>query len=156
MVEIHEELEKALESDDPGPMETIIKQANPDDFETLQELVQDEETSETYRRRSISALGKWPDRDDEATEAIQAVLPRLTELERITAISALGRIGTPEARDTIVEFRNDDAPDVRRQVVTALARIEDETAGDVIREMADSDEEDYVRELAQEKVQQME
>lgn len=156
MVEIGEELEMALESDDAGEMEMIIERGDPEDFETLQELVRDEETSKMYRRRAMSALGKWPDHEDEATDAIQSVLPRLNEIERITAMAALGRIGTPEARETVVEFRDDDAPDVRRQVVAALARIEDDTARDVIREMAEEDETDYVRELAREKSQEIE
>jgi HEAT repeat protein len=149
MVEIREQLEKALKSDDLGPLETIVEQGNPDDFETLRELVRDEETSDTYRRRAMSALGKWPDREAEAAEAIESVLPRLTELERITAVSALGRIGTPAARDILLQFRSD-APDVRRQAVNALARIRDETAMDAIREMAEEDDSEMVREKAQE------
>ena len=148
MVEIREQLEKALNSDDLGPLETIVEQGNPDDFETLRELVRDEETSETYRRRAMSALGKWPDREAEAAEAIESVLPRLTELERITAVSALGRIGTPAARDILLQFRSD-APDVRRQAVNALARIRDETAMDAIREIAEEDDSEMVRAKAQ-------
>jgi HEAT repeat protein len=97
----------------------------------------------------MSALGKWPDREAEAAEAIESVLPRLTELERITAVSALGRIGTPAARDILLQFRSD-APDVRRQAVNALARIRDETAMDAIREMAEEDDSEMVREKAQE------
>jgi len=149
MVEIREQLEKALNSDDLGPLETIVERGDPDDFETLRELVRSEETSETYRRRAMSALGRWPDREDEAAEAIESVLPRLTEIERITAMSALGRIGTPAARDILLRSRSD-APDVRRQAVNALARIRDEAAMDAIREMAEEDDSEMVREKAQE------
>ena len=154
MVELRKELEGALESDDLGPLERIIERGDPDDFETLQELVQDEDTSETYRRRAMTALGKWPDREDEAVEVIEFVLPGLSEIERITAVSALGRVGTPAARDVLLECR-DDVPDVRRQAVKALGRIRDETAATAIREMAEEDTSEMVRETALKQIQRM-
>jgi HEAT repeat protein len=154
MVELRKELEGALESDDLGPLERIIERGDPDDFETLQELVQDEDTSETYRRRAMTALGKWPDREDEAVEVIEFVLPGLSEIERITAVSALGRVGTPAARDVLLECR-DDVPDVRRQAVKALGRIRDETAETAIREMAEEDTSEMVRETALKQIQRM-
>lgn len=154
MVELRKELEGALESDDLGPLERIIEQGDPDDFETLRELVRDEDTSETYRRRAMTALGKWPDRGDEAVDVIESVLPGLSEIERITAVSALGRVGTPAARDVLLEYR-DDVPDVRRQAVKALGRIRDETAETAIREMAEEDTSEMVRETALKQIQQM-
>lgn len=154
MVELRNELEGALESDDLGPLERIIEQGDPDDFETLQALVRDEDTSEMYRRRAMTALGKWPDREDQALEVIESVLPGLNEIERITAVSALGRIGTPAARDVLLECR-DDVPDVRRQAVKALGRIQDEPAETTIREMAAQDESEMVRETALEQIQQL-
>ncbi|MFC6939344.1 HEAT repeat domain-containing protein [Salinirubellus sp. GCM10025818] len=155
MVRITEDLRLALEADDPEELEEIIERGDPEDFGTFQELIENEETSTTYRRRALYALGKWPDRETDAVNTIESVLPRLTELERITAVSTLRRIGTSDARELIVSKADDDSPDVRRQVVKGLSRIGDETAMDMLRELAKDDETEHVRELAQEKLRRL-
>lgn len=140
MVELSQELKGALESDDSGPLESIAERGAPEDFETLAALVRDEATSERYRRRATSALGRWPDREDQAVDAIESALVGRTELERIAAIDALGRIGTPAAREAILQHL-DDEPDVRRTAVTALARIGDDPAIEAVQELAEDDAE---------------
>lgn len=155
MNQLREELKLALEADDRARLEEIIEEANPDDYEALRDLVQDPGTTETYRRRALYALGNWPEREEDAVKLIAAVLPDFAELERITALSMLGRIGTPEARDVLLDFRDDEAPDVRRQVVSSLARHPDERTVKVLHEMAEDDESPIVRDKAQRVVEHL-
>ena len=155
MTTLHEELELALEADDRARLERIIEDADPDDYRTLRELVRDPGTPEMYRRRALYAIGKWPDRDEEAVAEIADVLPELGELERVTAISTLGRIGSDEAKEVLLQYRDDDAPDVRRQVVASLARLPDERAVETLHSMAEDDESEAVRAKAERAVERL-
>lgn len=149
MVEIRQDLKLALEADDRERLDRIIADADPDDFATLQGLIESPEASSTYRRRALYALGQWPDRGDEAATAIRAALPRLDEIERIGAVNALGRIGTPAALDAVLEYADDPAPDVRRQVATAVKRIAPPDAEQRLRQLAETDEVEHVRKHAE-------
>lgn len=153
MIEIPEYLELALAADDRDRLQRIIERAAPDDFALLQALVADDDTPPNYRRKAMFALGQWPGRNDEAVATIAAALPELTELERITAVDALGRIGTEAALDVVLNCVEDDEPDVRRQVVKALDEIGSGRAVAALDRIAASENVDYVRALAEEKVQ---
>lgn len=152
MAELREELQLALEADDRERLEILIDEGNREDFEALKTLVEDEQTSSTFRRKAMYALGKWPDRQEEAVELIQRTLPTMDELETITAVSTLGRIGTPRARDVVLEFRDAEEPDVRRQVVNALGRIGTDEALEALRSMVDREEVEPIRRLGRKKL----
>lgn len=155
MIQLSEELELALEADDRARLEQVIEAAEPDDYRTLRELVRDPGTPEMHRRRALYAIGKWPDRDEDAVTEIAAVLPDLGELERITAISTLGRIGSPEAKEVLLEYRDDDAPDVRRQVASSLARYPDDRTIEALHLMAEDDESEAVRAKAERVIERL-
>jgi HEAT repeat protein len=158
MVELSEDLELALEAIELGELGRIVREGDPDDFEALRELARAPETSSEHRRRALYALGTWSGREADATEAVRSVLRERDpdEPERVAAAAALGRIGTPDARDLLVELADDDAPDVRRQVVNALARVGDDAARRELRALAEADAASSVREHAAETVRRLE
>jgi HEAT repeat protein len=150
MIEVPEELRLALEADDRDRLERVIAAGDEEDFETLQALVADGETTSSFRRRALFALGRWPGRGQAAIATIRSSLPRLDEVERMGAINALGRIGTEQALDVVVAYVHDPAADVRRQVAKALDRIGTPRAAAALRDLAASERVDYVRDRAEE------
>jgi HEAT repeat protein len=152
MVELRDELELALNGIEAEGLDRIADEADSADFEALEELVRSADTAPAARRRALYALGRWPGREDEVLAAVRAALPVMNERERIAAADALGRVGTPAAREELVALESDPAPDVRRQVVHALARIGGETAHEELRTLAEDDPVAYVREQAEAKL----
>ena len=156
MNEISEELQLALEADDRDRLDMIIEKDDPDDFATLLSIVQDEEAPESYRRKSLYAVGEMTDPDGTAVTIIGEALPGMSELERITAVNVLGGIGTAEATEVVIKNATDDAPDVRREVVRSLDRIGTAEAMSSLSAMAAEEEVDYVQEMAEERLQDAE
>jgi HEAT repeat protein len=148
MADLPEELQLALEADDRHRLDAIIERADPADAERLKGLIAAPETPPTYRRRAMYALSRWPGLGDEAVTLIEQNLPRFDELERITAISSLGRIGTEKAVQAILLRRDDDAPDVRRQVARELGRVATPAALEQLRILESRDKSELVREMA--------
>jgi HEAT repeat protein len=148
MITLPKQLELALNADDADRMNRIIAEANPDHFELLEVLVRDAETPMNYRRRALSALGRWPGRGAEAAAIIAAVLPGLNELERIAAVNALGRVGSEAALEPVLACTADESPDVRLQAARALNQIGTNRALGALDDMATHDGVDYVRDRA--------
>ncbi|MDX1689215.1 MAG: HEAT repeat domain-containing protein [Candidatus Promineifilaceae bacterium] len=154
MIEIPKEIELALQADDAEPLNELIEEGNPEDFQVLQALARDEDTPPELRRKALYAIGRWQGRNEAAVEAIREALPSLNELERIAALDALGRIGTLAAYEAVMLVQEDVTPDVRRYMVKALHDIGTEPALDALERLAVSDDVEMVRELARQKLQQ--
>lgn len=155
MVEAREELEAALEAIESTELERLIEEGNPEDFDALREVALAPETPPERRRRALSALGSWSGRETDSLETIRSALPELNDRELISAAAALGRIGTPEARDLLIELEVA-APDVRRQIVRSLARIGDDPACDELQKIAEVEQVGYVRDLAARELERLE
>ena len=155
MVEFTEELEDAIEAEESGLLEVIAERADPDDRRILEAVVRDESSDERYRVRALYALGNWTEQQDEIVETIESAYSDLSERERFTAIDALGRLGTPEARRAIIDHRDAESPDIRRQVVNALSRIGDEASREELSALLEEEEVDFVRESAQRQLKRL-
>jgi HEAT repeat protein len=156
MADLPEELQLALEADDRHRLDTLIERADPADEQRLKDLVSASDTPETYRRRAMYALSRWPGASDDAVTVIEQHFASFGELERITAVSALGHIGTEKAVQAILARRDDAAPDVRRQVAKELGRVATPTALEQLREIRTKDASELVREVATKQLQQRE
>lgn len=147
-LEIPRHILRALEADDSGPLDEIIRARRPENWQALRAVVVADEMPLELRRKAIYALGRWG--DPEATPAIQRAVPRLDERGHIAAIDALGRLGTEDALETIEQFRDDPSPQIRKFVVKALSRIGGTRARVTLDAMADKDPEEWLRKLARE------
>jgi HEAT repeat protein len=149
MNEERDDLQLALEADDRDRLERTIADGRDSDFDRLRMLVLSDETAPIIRRKALYALGRWPNKGQEATESIGSALPRLDETERMSAIDALGHIGTERALEIVATFVGDPAPDVRRQTVYALDQIGTPQAVAVLREIVAREPVGYVRDRAE-------
>jgi HEAT repeat protein len=150
--EIPDHLLKALQAEDSGPLDAIIRAQRPADLEVLRRIVASDDLPEELRRKAIYALGRWG--DVRSVEEIERALPALGEGARIAAIDALGRLGTEQALQTVARFRDDPSPHVRKFVVKALSQSGSAEARVGLREIAEKDPEEWVRNLAREKEKQ--
>ena len=73
------------------------------------------------------------------------LLPGVEEAERIGAIDALGRLGTEEALDGILEHVDDPLVPVRKFVTRALGRINTPRARAELSRLEQTDPSDYIR-----------
>ena len=80
--------------------------------------------------------------------AIRRLLRHLDENERTRAIDALGRLGTREALQSILDHANDASIFVRKFVTLALGRIRMPEARAKLKEIEESDPADHIRALA--------
>jgi HEAT repeat protein len=155
MADLTEELQLALEADDRHRLDALIERADPADEQGLKDLVSAPDTPETYRRRAMYALSRWPGAGDDAVAVIEQHFADFGELERITAISALGHIGTEKAVQAVLAHRDDAAPDVRRQVAKELGRVATPTALEQLREIKTKDASELVRDMATKQLQRL-
>jgi HEAT repeat protein len=147
MANLSEKLLRALESDDSGQLDQIIKEGKEEDFAALQSLLSlDPAINPEHRRKAIYALGKWG--DPSVVSAINRLLPHLAEAERATAVDALGRLGTPEALAGVLTCAADPSPHVRKFVAHALGKIATPEAQAKLKEIEAGDSVDFVRNAA--------
>lgn len=145
---LSDELKFALEADELGELDKIIRTRSKDHFESLQKLLSIDEPAinKEYRKRALYALGRWE--DPSAVKNIEKILGELDESARITAIDALGRLGTKKALKIIPKYSKDPSPHVRKIVVSSLSRIGNSEALSKLRTIANEDSEDWVRVMA--------
>jgi HEAT repeat protein len=153
MNEIPEHIQTALEADDAELLMAIIRQGDPDDFRVFEELARDAETPPEIRRKALYALGRWPDQEEEALEAIAVALPQLDELERIAALDALGRLAVPQAVGVVMTLAEAGEPDIRRSVVQALDSLGTAEALEAVARFAEDDNSEMVRDVARRALQ---
>lgn len=147
MAQVSEALLGALESDCATDLEYVIKEKKQEDFEVLQGFLSlDPSISSQHRTRALYALGRWG--NPVVVDNIRRILPDLDEAGRISAVDALGRLGTHEALEGILNRANDPSPQVRKVVVYALSKSNALEARVKLREIATRDPIDYVRERA--------
>ena len=147
MANISKELQGALESDCARAFQPVILAKKPEDFEALQSLLSlDPAIEPQHRAKAMALLGRWG--DPAPVAAIRRLLPELGETERVTAVDALGRLGTEEALEGVLERSEDSSPHVRKFVARALTRIDTERARTKLKDLADKDSTAYVREYA--------
>jgi HEAT repeat protein len=144
--DLSRELEAALESEESGALAGLARSGRPDVIEALRAVVRDPAAHTAFRRRALWALGLTG--KPEIVADIAAALPGLDEKARIAAIDALGRIATDDALRIVERYTNDAAPQVRKFVVQALARMSGPEATDRLQEMAGRDAEPWIRALA--------
>jgi HEAT repeat protein len=147
MTELPSELRQALQVDESGDLDAIIRQHRPADFEALRRLLRaGPEAGPLLRVRAIYALGRWG--DPAVVGEILTLLPALDQDERIKAIDALGRLGTDEAAAGVLAYARDDSLPVRKFVTRALGRIGTPRARAGLGELSQSDSSEYIRSLA--------
>jgi HEAT repeat protein len=146
--ELPPHIAKALETDEPGPLDAIVREQRPEDFDVLRRIATSHQVSESFRTKALYALGRWGDR--RAVPEIARVLPTLDEGGRIAAIDALGRLGGAEIVDVVAAYRDDPSPQVRKFVVKALSRVGDAKARAQLESISRDDPQEWVRKLARE------
>jgi HEAT repeat protein len=147
MIEMSTELNAALESDESGALDRLIRRRMREDFEALLDLLtMDPSVERQHRVKAIYALGRWG--DPAAVAPLRGLLPRLDADERVRAIDSLGRLGTTEALDSVLEYANDESFYVRKFVTRALGRSNTLKARRKLTEIEHSDPADYIRSLA--------
>ncbi|UCG83542.1 MAG: HEAT repeat domain-containing protein [Dehalococcoidia bacterium] len=147
MTKVSEKLVRALESDDACDLGRVIKEGKQEDFEALRSLLSLEPgIKPEHVNKAIYALGRWGDPAPVAT--IRSILPQLDEAGRISAIDALGRLGTKEALDGVLDHVDDSSPHVRKFVTRALGRINTPKAKAKLKEIEAKEKVDYVRATA--------
>jgi HEAT repeat protein len=138
----------ALEADEPGPLEAIVRAQQPEDFEMLCRIATSNRMPAALRTKALHALGRWG--DPRAVPDIARVLPGLDEDGRIAAIDALGRLGGGEVVEIVAVYRDDPSPRVREFVVQALLRVGGARAHAQLESISRGDPEEWVRKLARE------
>jgi HEAT repeat protein len=147
MAEISNELRRALESDCAQDMCAIVDKRDDKDFEQLRALIStDPSIPRDQRRKAIYAVGRWG--DTKVVADINRVIDDLDAMGLVTAIDALGRLGTPAARDKIIQFGDHPSPEVRKFVIRALGRLRGRTVQAKLRQMQESDPLPYLRNIA--------
>jgi HEAT repeat protein len=144
--ELPREIWTALESDDAGPLDAIIRRHRQEDFELFRRILNDVNAPELYRMRSMYALGRWG--DPRVVPEIVRAMETLSDRGRISAIDALGRLRAEDALDTLVRYAQHPSPHVRKTVANALARIDTPPAHAELQAIAARDPEDWVRKVA--------
>ena len=136
-----------MEADCAHSVEEVMKAKSKEDFQALQSLLsKDASVKPGQRAKVFYMLGRWG--DPAPVSAIREILPRLDETEKVSALDALGRLGTKEALDGILEHTGDSSPQVRKFAARALARIDRPDAQRKLKEIQAKDPVDYVRNLA--------
>jgi len=145
-VRLSPELEAALQAEEAGALNEIVRARRPEHLAQLRELAADETSPPLYRSRAIYAVGRWG--DPVAVADIVRGLPTLTEQGRLSALDALGRLATPEAEKVLADYAADASPQVRKLVVQGLVRTKGAAAQSTLRAIAERDPESWLRELA--------
>ena len=143
--ELPPELTRALESDDSGPLDEIVRARRLEHFNVLRQLVTSNAGTKD-RTKALYALGRWG--DPRVVSEIEGALPQFDEKARIAAIDALGRLGSEDTVGVISGYRRDPSPHVRKFVVRALARIGGARSQAELRTIATDDPEEWIRRLA--------
>jgi HEAT repeat protein len=147
MATIADDLRRALEADDAGDLERIVREKKPQHFDVLMSLLSTEPSIKPlHRTRAIFALGKWG--DARAVAPITRILPDLDEMGRATGVDALGRLGTPEVLSAILGRAGDPSPTVRKFVARALGKMNVPESLAKLSDMEKKDPETFVREVA--------
>ena len=147
MPELTNELRSALGSDCAHDLEFVLEKRRPEDFEALQSLLTMAPAVKPEQlTKVIALLGRWGDPSPVTT--IRDILPNLDESGRISAIDALGRLGTGEALEGVLNYVDDPSPHVRKFVVYALDRSETPRTREVLRRIAETDPSEFVRKAA--------
>jgi HEAT repeat protein len=147
VAELPNELRRALEAEESGELDRLVRQRRSVDLEALRSLLlPDSAVPSDFRMKAMYALGRWG--DPSTVPDIRNVLPLLNDRETITALTALGHIGTPEAASVILEFADDSSPQVRKSAAIALSRTGTPEALAKVRNMAANDPLPWVREVA--------
>jgi HEAT repeat protein len=140
------ELEAALQAEEAGTLNQIVRARRPEHLAQLRQVAADETAPPLYRSRAIYALGRWG--DPAAVADIVRGLPTLNEQGRLSAMDALGRLATPDAERVLTDYAGDASPQVRKLVVEGLARTQGAAAQSTLRGIAERDPEGWLRELA--------
>jgi HEAT repeat protein len=146
-VSLPRELRTALESEEAGELDEIIRAHRKAHFDSLRKLVSTApEVPPQYRSKALYALGRWG--DPGVIPDIERSLPDLEETGRIAALDALGRLGTDQALEIVAQYAGDPSPQVRKFAIQALDRIGGSKARTQLRVIAREDPEAWIRGLA--------
>jgi HEAT repeat protein len=145
MTVMSEELLEALEADETGDLDAIIEQ-RPRRFRRPTKPHAGPDRRGVAPGKGHLRLGARG--DPAVVEAIQGLLPHLDQAERIAAIDALGRLGTEDASDSILQYVDDESMPVRKFVTRALGRINTPRARAELSKLERTDPSDYIRSLA--------
>ena len=140
------ELEAALNAEEAGELNEIVRRHSPGHFEILRELATDPTTKPEHRNKALYALGRWG--DPRIVPDLERLLPELDEAGRIAALDALGRLGVEQALPAVMRTSNDPSPQVRKMAIEALKRIGGPQAREQLRAIAERDPEKWIRRLA--------
>jgi HEAT repeat protein len=140
------ELEAALQAEEAGTLNQLVRTRRPEHLAQLRQVAADETAPPLVRSRAIYALGRWG--EPAAVADIVRALPTLTEQGRLSAMDALGRLATPEAEQVLADHAGDPSPQIRKLVVEGLARTKGAAAHSTLRAIAERDAEGWLRELA--------
>jgi HEAT repeat protein len=72
----------------------------------------------------------------------------LDEPGLLTAVDALGRLGTKDGLEAVLEYTDDDSPQVRKFAIRALGRYDEPEAQIKLQEIQKLDKEVHLRNLA--------
>jgi HEAT repeat protein len=140
------ELTNAVESDCAHSMEQLMEAKRDQDFTGLLSLLKKDADGSYAKVKALYALGRWGNQS--AAPSIREVIPNLNEIERLTAVDALGRLGSTDALDGVIQLREDPSPHVRKFVVKALSRFKKPKAEKELELMQNEDKEEFIREYA--------
>lgn len=147
MVNLSEDLSRALESDCASSLSEIIARNRQEDFDAFQDLLAtDADVNQEYLAKAVYALGRWG--NPAAVDSILRSLDSLNELGRISAVDALGRLGTEAALSGVMDCANDDSPQVRKFAAIALKSFNNSVARAKLQEMISQEPIDFVRQQA--------
>lgn len=142
-------VEQALVAECGNPL-LERRAVNPTTRALLEANAEDPSNESSRRQRAVYLLGLWP--DDRTAELLTRVMPTLDEPGRLGAAVTLGRIGTAESINGLIELAKDASPDVRRIAVERLGRTDAPEARRVLSEVASDDSSDFVRARARDAV----
>jgi HEAT repeat protein len=151
MPPISQRLQEALDAEESGELDAIIREHKQSDLDELRQLVSpDPSIDPMHRTRAIYALGRWG--DQESVPRMISVLPHLDEIGAIAAVDALGRLETSEAMEAVTGLTEHNSPHVRKFVVKALGRSSRPEARNKLSEIQANDPAEFVRNLARERI----
>lgn len=143
-------LERALDAEESGELDAIVRARHPDVLEGLRALVSDPAVDHGWRTKAIYALGRWS--DEGSVDAIVGLLPDLDARGRIAAVEALGRIGDPRGLGAVIDQAGSESPQVRKFVARALGRFRQAEAQEKLRDIEANDRTEFVRQVAREQM----
>ena len=112
----------SVESKYERSMEQLMESKRSQDFSDLLALLKKGSDGSYSRVKALYALGRWG--DEAAATSICEVIPTLNEIERLTAAEALGRLGSAQALECVLQLKEDPSPHVRKFATRALACFE--------------------------------